>query len=658
MSHPAAVLFAVALTASLFLRPGLRTRTIFFSSLIGLMLALISDSPVRIVGDGIECAAMANNLSHSCEAEPDGQNSFSLRGTLVSGAADAQLEKPWLRGSDRRQDFPHFWLYSLLAAPFVRLADLLGANPLTGFTMLNVILLIALAALLVGAGRRPRLRFSWWPDRSSGGADKAHTEVFTSVMLATALVLLRTSPWWSILAAGLAAGQNPALLIAAIAIMARCDVTRAGAIGESGWRQSPRSPVAAAHPLYYYSRLGVWTGMYDSVDRHLPSFRELIAVLLDVNLGVLIHDPLLFAACRHREASRPSPRPKRKPFDVVDGAIAFIALALIVVFTQTTNVNSGGTPGPSRVRALAGAVCHSDRRRRATRCVMVSCVVRRRDGLVRVWSFAPSLPDQYLKPSALRRGSVDSMAGSRQSGGGSLCRADDRESGRHGRRWRAAAARRSCSSETEPARPGRQDVRPRHCPTSARRSRRLRASQPHGGRLPLRAGAAHTGMAIRGAASDHARRNDGMLLPIAQTAETPCRWQRGKARAESYTERLDQPNTDPVSQQWRWIQERAEIGIMTEARTAVRLKITARSANRPRRLRVPAGSSEIATLAIQTKIGEYQTESTRAAGGNERDDPGESRAGRVARFGRPAPAPVLRCFESRSWRRCTRRPAL
>ena len=248
MSHPAAVLFAVALTASLFLRPGLRTRTIFFSSLIGLMLALISDSPVRIVGDGIEYAVMARNMGHFARPSLTAEQLRDAGGLVPENGA-ATLEKPWLKGADRRQDFPHFWLYSLVAAPFVRLAELTGANPLTGFTVLNVGLLIGLAALLVFRASPAAALLVvagpivWW-------SDKAHTEVFTSVMLAAALVMLRTRPWWSILASGIAAGQNPALVVATIAFIAV-------AVYGQGWRDRRvwlasliALSAAMAHPLY------------------------------------------------------------------------------------------------------------------------------------------------------------------------------------------------------------------------------------------------------------------------------------------------------------------------------------------------------------------------------------------------------------------------
>ncbi len=39
---------------------------------------------------------------------------------------------------DGRQDFPHFWFYSALASPEVRVAQLLAINPNYGFALLNV----------------------------------------------------------------------------------------------------------------------------------------------------------------------------------------------------------------------------------------------------------------------------------------------------------------------------------------------------------------------------------------------------------------------------------------------------------------------------------------------------------------------------------------
>jgi len=126
------------------------------------------------------------------------------------------------------------------------------------------------------------------------------------------------------------------------------------------------------------------------------------------------------------------------------------------------------------------------------------------------------------------------------------------------------------------------------------------------------------------------RWNDGMLV-IAQNSETKVPMAAWQSEGWSYTERLDQPNTDPVSQQWRWIEERAQVGIMTEAAVDARLKITARSINRPRRLKISAGTTEIGTLEVQTKIGEYQTSSFELPAGTsvmtlESLEPGESPA--------------------------------
>jgi len=601
MSYPAVVLFAAALTASLFLRPGPRTRAIFFSSLLGLLLALITESPVRLVGDGGEYVVMADNLAHlarpSLTAE---QLQYARR--LVPGDAGERLEKPWLKGADRRQDFPHFWLYSLFASPFVRLAELLGANPLTGFTVLNVVLLIGLAALLFARASPAAALLVvagpvvWW-------VDKAHTEVFTSVMLAAALVLLRTSPWWSILAAGIAAGQNPALAISTLVFMAV-------AMYEKGWRDRriwiasvAGLAVAAAHPLYYYSRLGVWTGMYDAVDRHLPSFRELMTVPFDVNLGLLIHDPLLFAVAVIAIVEALT-RPNRRPFDVADGAIALVALTLIIAFTQTTNINSGGTPGPSRyglwlvpfvIPIVASVRPDATWLRVLAAGAMAWCA----------WAFAPSLPDQYLKPSTL--------------------------AAQVWTRWPdldnpLAEVFAERTAAREPAGPpiassgcekillvgdGTGATWPPGCPTAAlpdfcqTKDAFCYANRTAAGyRFVV---ASVTPAWQFGVLHPNSPRwNDGMLV-ITQSAEPPVPMAAWQSDGWSYTERLDQPTTDPVSRQWRWIEGRAGIGIMSEAAVGVRLKITARSFNRARRLKISSGPTEISTMLVGEVRAEYQT---------------------------------------------------
>jgi hypothetical protein len=381
----------------------------------------------------------------------------------------------------------------------------------------------------------------------------------------------------------------------------------------------------AAHPLYYYSRLGVWSGMYDAVDRHLPSFRELTAVLFDANLGVLVHDPLLLAVVVIASVEAVT-RPKRTPFDLVDGALALVALALIVIFTQTTNVNSGGTPGPSRyglwlvpfvIPITAGVRPDAGWLRILSAGAMVWCA----------WAFAPSLPDQYLKPSTLaaevwtRWPDLDNPV---------------------------AEVFAERTTAREPARPpvansGCQKILlvgdgtgvtwPPGCPTAAlpdfcqTKDAFCYANRTAAGYrfVPAPYTPAWRFEVLNPTTP---KWNDGMLV-IAQTTEPATPMAAWQSEGWSYTERLDQPNTDPVSQQWRWIEERAQVGIMTDVAADARLKITARSINRPRRLKISAGTTEVATLEIQTKIGEYQTSSFELPAGTtvmtlESLEPGES----------------------------------
>lgn len=625
MSHPAAVLFAVALTASLFLRPGPRTRTIFFSSLLGLLLALVSESPVRLVGDGGEYVVMANNLAHLARPSLTPEQLSSAR-LIVPGNMGAILEKPWLQGKDGRQDLPHFWLYSLFAAPFVRAARLFGINPLVGFTGLNMALLMALA-VLIHARASPAAALLvvtgpvvWW-------IDKAHTEALTSVALATALVLVRTHPWWSILAAGIGAAQNPALLIVVVIFIAvgfyekgrrdrRLWIASAVAVG-----------TAAAHPLYYYSRLGVWTGMYDSVDRHLPSFRELTVTLFDANLGVLVHDPLLLAVVVIA-AVEALTRPKRKPFDACDGGIALVALLLIVAFTQTTNINSGGTPGPSRyglwlvpfvIPLIEGVRPDGTWLRVLAAGAMVWCA----------WAYAPSHPDQYLRPSPLAENvwsrwpdldnplaeifaeRVAAREPARPPVASAGCEKILLVGDGSGAAWPpgcpAAALPDFCQTKDAFCYANRTAAGYRFVPASSTPAWRTEVTHPNSPKW-----------------------NEGMLVISQETgpSQSMATWQTD---GWSYLENLNEPTRDPVARQWRWIEGRAGVAITAGGPANVRVKVTARSFNRPRRLRVSAGPTEIATFLVHEVGAEYQTPEFELPAGTtvmtlESLEPGESPA--------------------------------
>jgi hypothetical protein len=629
--YPAVALFVLALVCALFLRHGWSARALFLTALLGLILSLVAQSPARPVGDSREYVAMAQNLARFDKPSATETDLAGVRALFPSDAGEPR-EIPQLRAPDGRQDFPHFWFYSLLAAPFVGVAQAFGANPVTGFAALNIALLIGLAAWLIARGSMAVALFVvagpilWW-------VDKAHSEVLTVSMIAIGLLELRDRPWWSIVAFGVAATQNPPIAGAMILAIGF-------AFYKQGW--SHRKVwiaavaglfLAALHPLYFYARLRVWTGLYDAVDPHWPSFRELTTVLIDPNLGILVHDPLAFAAMaiallevvtRPRPASRQALRseagvdsrlqadlrstPRHPPSTRMVEGITFglLALLFLVSFTQTTNFNSGGTPDPSRyglwlvpfaIPILSGVPASARWMKVLAAGSVAWCI----------WAFAPELPDQYLRPTTF---AADLW-----------------------RRWPAldnpiAEVFAERTSGHEPARPpiatsGCEKVLlwgdgsgaawpqrctaaplPGYCQVKDALCYANRVGETYGF-VPAQASPAWRTEITR----DHLPRSSGGMLAIAQPTEPRVPMAIWQGDGWSYPERLTVPATDVISREWRWIGDRADIGVMTAEPMRTRMTIVARALSRPRRLRVSIGDVEIATVLVAPERGEYQTSS-------------------------------------------------
>jgi hypothetical protein len=187
-----------------------------------------------------------------------------------------------------RQDFSHFWLYSEFAVSFVWIARHAGVHPGWAFTWLNILCLLGAAAITAPrlGVRATLLLFAspilWW-------SDKVHVEAFLFALMVAGLVLIEEFPIWGFALLGLAAAQNPAIGIVLLVFAAA-----------SGWQQPNRIPprrfaiaavigllIASIHPLYYALRLRMLTPLTVSTDRHLPASNELLAVLIDPNIGLL-----------------------------------------------------------------------------------------------------------------------------------------------------------------------------------------------------------------------------------------------------------------------------------------------------------------------------------------------------------------------------------
>ena len=154
-----------------------------------LLLTLAATSSPRIVGDGSEYVHLAAQLASG----------------RLPGAGESR----------------HFIFYSALAAPVAALVRPFGLDTAAAFTLLNGLLL--LAAFYITASRLHwtlcAILFAgpilWW-------LDKPHTEPFTFALYAIAFALLASAPWWSLVAVGAAATQNPgnAALIGILAVAA------------------------------------------------------------------------------------------------------------------------------------------------------------------------------------------------------------------------------------------------------------------------------------------------------------------------------------------------------------------------------------------------------------------------------------------------------
>jgi hypothetical protein len=368
-------------------------------------LSLVS-SPTR-VGDGFQYMAMALTLADISPPALSQEQLDTQSRALAQMAGfegDPGLRVPALVGTDGCQDFPHFWFYPLLASPWIAASRLVGVHPNAGFTALNCgLLLLASFALLRRSGTPLAVLIAvspivWW-------LDKAHTEVFSFSLLTIAILALREAPWWSLICLGMASTQNPPFALAFLiaAVFAGCSSLRADRrlwlAGAAG------GLLCLLHPAYYQWHLGRFSPLAEATTPNMPTLAALVTPLWDPSLGILVHFPgvaLLLALCLWCVARD---RAHRVPTGEL-AATGAMAAVFLLAFTQTGNVNSAGTPHPSRyglwlvpvtIPALAWTLESLSRRG----LLWIGALVVAASGVYSAYAYQPKWPEQYLNPTPL-----------------------------------------------------------------------------------------------------------------------------------------------------------------------------------------------------------------------------------------------------------------
>jgi hypothetical protein len=384
-----------------------RARNWLTLSFVIFLVALVAGSWPRSVGDGGEYLATALNLAEVGTPWLNDADIARVRGEtagirqLEGWDVKSSMKTSWKYGT---HDFLHFWFYSAVAQPFVSLARAVGANPIYGFAAINIGLLVLafwIALPRIG-GWLTWLVFAgpiiWW-------ADKPHTEPFTFSLLAIALLLLEEAPVWAVIAAGLAATQNPPVLamvpFAAVALGARGAMyLRRPAV----WiGLIAASAVGCAALVYYEMRYRTPSLLLSSTLKTLPDMNALLVVPFDTNLGLIGAFPAFFLVLLIALAVMVL-RPKR--FAMPAAVLALLTLPVFLMsFAQTGNMHHGGTPGMSRyalwlvplglpfLRELSGVMSEPLK--------TVTAVIAIVSATVSTFVFHPKHPDNYREPTWL-----------------------------------------------------------------------------------------------------------------------------------------------------------------------------------------------------------------------------------------------------------------
>jgi hypothetical protein len=211
-----------------------------------------------------------------------------------------------------------------------------------------------------------------------------------------------SAPHAALLLLGLLTAQNPAcgVLLASLG---------AGAIARARPQDRRRVVLAVAvgvvtaalHPLYYLWHLGRPSPLMGSLVLEWPGITAVLTPVLDPLVGVAWFFPGLVVLVGLASAGEIR---DRRIIPLV--ALSGLTCALLVVFSLSSNINHGGTPGPSRygiwlaplVLMLLVPWTHRSAPRQWESCLPLVAVLSLPYA---VWNFQPKLPENSAEPTRI-----------------------------------------------------------------------------------------------------------------------------------------------------------------------------------------------------------------------------------------------------------------
>jgi hypothetical protein len=371
------------------------------------VIAAATSAPRR-VGDGGEYFVMALQLASGRPPSLSAEDLARVRQELAvldGGFESSLLDYPDLVANDGRQDFLHFFLYSLVVAPAVPLVTAAGLHPNWAFTFVNAALLagaffvVARFTALVVAVAGFVGPIVWW-------VDKAHTEAFLFALVSVAAIVFRQRPALAAIMFALAGAQNAALGVTYPFFVAMLwYATRRTTFSSGTWIAVTSGAAIVASPfIYMFVRLGRWSPMAEYAQRIVPSPAGIAAFLIEPNIGLLPHAPVyglalvagIWLLVRTMQ-SRSLPAAWWWP--------AVIQIGLLAVWSQNPNANHGGTPGMNRwvlsLLALSLPWLALARELIPVPGRVVMNVIVAVSAVMSAAAYLPSTPENYTQPTRL-----------------------------------------------------------------------------------------------------------------------------------------------------------------------------------------------------------------------------------------------------------------